>query len=186
MARIFTCLLALAVSATAVAQETPEIGQELKDLAFKTVKGVSGKLSDLRGKVVVLTFWSNACPSGKRVMGTNKDVSDWCSAKKRKKDVVFLGIASWGENLKDIKKYHSQKRLGYDIIFDGDHTWAKALAAEVVTTSAIIDKEGLLVYYGGLHGRDPNTGEFVNYLQIALEEVYAGDDVSIPTSRARG
>lgn len=182
-------LVALAV-AVARAGETPEIGKVVEDKTLTTIDGKTVKLSDYRndakgegGKIVVLTFWSFKCPTGKRLMGENQALADLC----KKKDAVFLAISSYGESQKKVEKYCGDNEITYAVVYDGDRSFAKAMDAQCVSTTAVIDADGKLAYYGCLASKpDPKTGESTPHARKAVEELAAGKKVSHPETDVFG
>lgn len=166
-----------------------QIGDVVKDMSYTTVDGKEGKLSDFRndkkgkgGKLVLITFWSYQCPSGRGAMSTNDKLAKFC----KDKDIVFLPVSSYGESKDQVKKYCSDNEISYTVAYDTNQEITKVLGAKVVTTSAILDKDGKLVYLGGLKGRDPKTNKRINYVTKALKELLASKEVSTPTTLARG
>ncbi len=176
--------LAFALAAgAAYAGDAPEIGKVIPDQSLKTIDGKTAKLADYRndekgegGKVVVITFWSYKCPSGKRMMQDNRELAEFCE----KKDVVFLGISSYGETKDQVKDYSKKKSLSYSIAYDDDQSIVKKLGANVVSTTAILDKDGKVVYYGSLVSRkdDKETGAKVPHVLNAMKQLVDGKEVS--------
>ena len=165
------------------ASDAPKIGDTVDDHALKTIDGKTVKLSDYRndkegkgGKFVVLTFWSYKCPTGKRMMEYNETVAEFC----RENDAVFLGISSYGETEDQVKDYSKKKNVSYSIAYDDDHSFVRKLGASVVSTTAILDKDGKVVYYGSLVSRkdDKETGEKVPHVLNAMKQLVAGKEVS--------
>ncbi|MCW5959840.1 MAG: TlpA family protein disulfide reductase [Pyrinomonadaceae bacterium] len=81
-----------------------------EDFAAVDIAGQTVKLSDLKGKVVVLTFWSTKCvichseiPKLNALAKANSD-----------KNVVFLGITMNGENL--LKPYLKENPFNFRIL----------------------------------------------------------------------
>ncbi|MCZ6601967.1 MAG: TlpA disulfide reductase family protein [Planctomycetota bacterium] len=173
----------LVVTGLAYASDAPKIGDTVDDHVLKTIEGKSVKLSDYRndkdgkgGKFVVLTFWSYKCPTGKRMMEYNEKVAEFC----RENDAVFLGISSYGESKDQVKEYSKKKNVSYSIAYDDDQSMVKKLGANVVSTTAILDKDGKVVYYGSLVSRkdDKETGAKVPHVLNAMKQLVAGKKVS--------
>ena len=184
-------VLFVAAVAAAHAGDAPEIGKVVQDQTLKTMDGKSAKLSDYRndkegkgGKVVVLTFWSYKCPTGNRMMELNKELSDYCE----KNDVVFLAVSSYGETKKEVKKYCRDEKVEYSVAYDDDFSVTKGLKADFVSTTAILDKDGKLAYYGALVSRkkDKKTGEKISHAMDAVKELVAGKEVSTPKTDTYG
>lgn len=174
----------------AQADDVPALGKVIPDQTLKTIDGKSVKLSDFRndedgkgGSFVIVTFWSYKCPTGKRMMGKIKELSDFCN----EKDVVFLGVSSYGETEKEVKEYCSDQNVDYSIAFDGNQAFARALGAKCVSTTAILDKDGKLVYYGSLVSRPSRKNpEMEPYAMAAAKQLVEGKEVSNPKTPVYG
>lgn len=100
-------ILVLASSFAALAQNIKPVAEDFEAV---DIAGESVKLSELKGKVVVLTFWSTKCvichseiPKLNALAKANSD-----------KNVVFLGITMNGENL--IKPYLKENPFNFRIL----------------------------------------------------------------------
>lgn len=106
---IFTILLA----ASAFAQQNLHVGQAAPDFQAQSIDGKPVSLSQLQGKVVVLTFWSTKCqichseiPKLNQVVNRYKD-----------KDVVFLALTM--ENEAKVNPYLQKNPFNYTILTNG-------------------------------------------------------------------
>lgn len=73
---------------------SPLVGTVAPDFALKTFDGEDLKLSDLKGKTVLLNFWASWCmPCRQEAEALEKS---W--QKYKGKDVVFIGVNVWDEN----------------------------------------------------------------------------------------
>lgn len=177
-------LVALAALAIGIARadDRPEIGAVVKDHTLKTIDGKTMRLSEFRndaegkgGKIVVVTFWSFKCPTGNRLMDKNKELADFCE----KNDAVFIGVSSYGESRKKIEEFCGENKVTYPVVYDAGKAFARAMGVEVVSTTAVLDKDGKLAYYGCLVSLpDQETGKVTPYAKNAVEELVAGKEVS--------
>lgn len=78
--------------------------------AVTSLEGKSINLDDLRGKVVVLTFWSTRCPICEKEIPKFNSIAD----KYAGKDVVFLGLSM--ENEMKIAEHLRKKPFKFTII----------------------------------------------------------------------
>ena len=109
--RIFTILfLALILSTSALAQQALKAGAAAPEFAGESLDGKRFNLSDLHGKVVVLTFWSTRCaicqseiPKLNRIVERYKD-----------KDVVFLALTM--ENQDKVEPFLRKNPFNFTIM----------------------------------------------------------------------
>lgn len=110
MRTISTIILALVLGVTAAAQQQLKVGNKAPDFNAESLDGQQVSLSQLHGKVVVLTFWSTRCeichneiPKLNRIRDRYKD-----------KEVVFLALTM--ENNGRIEPYLKKTPFNFDIL----------------------------------------------------------------------
>ena len=187
-------LFALVTMATAADDKKSsglKVGDVVADQSLSTTDGKTVKLSEFRsdeegkgGKIVLVTFWSYKCPSGKRMMETNKEIAEYC----KENDVVFLAVSAFGETMDQVKEYCKEKEVSYTVAHDTDQSVTKAFGVQLVTTTMILDKDGKLAYRGSLVSKkkDKKTGEKTPHARNALEELVAGKRVSTSETTTYG
>jgi len=103
------------------------------------IKGNKIKISDLKGKVVVINFWFIACkPCTMEIPELNHIVANYAG-----KDVVFLAVAL--DDAKDIKKFLKEKVFDYRICPDSDQ-FATDMKVTAFPTHFVIGKDGFLQF----------------------------------------
>lgn len=116
-----------------------EVGTEapLWSIELADGSGAQVKLQDLKGNVVVLSFWSTTCPPCMREL-KNLD-SLWPDY--RKKGVKFIGIAAGGEDNERVRAFNKKKRLGFPLGAD-DGTIAPKYQVNTLPALYVIDQYG--------------------------------------------
>lgn len=145
----------LAAKEAAKAPVGMQRGQRFPDLAFQSPSGRKGKLSDLRGKVVVLHFWGSWCPPCQREM---PDLNRLYGKFKDAKDVVFI-LMPVRESNEVARQWVKQKGWGLPVCFGGESTVQEGnfpLAdgttlsdrqlAKAFPSTYVLDKHGLVVF----------------------------------------
>jgi peroxiredoxin len=135
-------------------QTSFKVGDPAPDFDVRDLDGNALKLSDLRGKVVVLNFWFIACPPCRAEMpALNQLVQHF-----QGQEVVFIGLAADpAEELREFLKTHE---FLYQVVPDATPI-AELYVVRGAPTHIIIDQEGRFakIVYGA-----------IGDVQTALEE----------------
>jgi peroxiredoxin len=118
------------------------------DGVLTDMKGNKVKISDFKGKVVVINFWFIACkPCTMEMPELNHVVTEFNG-----KDVVFLGVAL--DEVKDLKKFLKEHAFDYRIFAAGDQ-FANEMGVMSFPTHFVIGRDGILKFKTS--GFSPNT-----------------------------
>nr|WP_276599129.1 redoxin family protein [Nannocystis sp. SCPEA4] len=170
------------------------IGKPAPDFTLATADGKTVKLSDLRGKTVVLEWFNPECPFVKAAhdAGPLKELAARTTA--ASPTVAWLAINSGAPgkqghgaevNLAAAKTWS----LAHPILLDETGAVGHAYGATNTPHMYIVDAEGALVYRGGLDNApmgEPDGGTRVALFEDALAAVLAGKPVTTADTRAWG
>ncbi len=122
-----------------------EINHPAPDFELPDLEGKLHRLSDYRGKIVIINFWSCECPHSER---TDKAIMamfvQW------RDDVVILPIASnRSENVEALKTAADARRLP-TVLIDAQCFVADLYEAQTTPHVYVIDREGILRYRGAV------------------------------------
>ncbi|MCX6623256.1 MAG: TlpA disulfide reductase family protein [Acidobacteria bacterium] len=113
-------------------------GKAAPDFSLRDVHGKTVKLSDYRGKVVVLNFWATWC-------GPCKVEIPWfMEFEQRYKDRGFavLGVAMDDEGWTVVKPYIEAERVNYRVVVGNDEVSTKYGGVDSLPTTMIVDRQG--------------------------------------------
>jgi thiol-disulfide isomerase/thioredoxin len=91
----------------------PQVAAKFFEAQFKDVNGKPVDLSTLRGKTVVVNFWSTWCPPCVEEM----PMFDEVQAAYKDKDVVFVGIAA--DQADNVKTFLKKTPVKYAVVVGG-------------------------------------------------------------------
>jgi peroxiredoxin len=117
------------------------------DFTLSTVSGGRVSLSDLRGFVVVVNFWSADCAWSRRadVLLVYRQLT-WDS-----KGVRIVGLACNANETEGQIRYEMENRhLRYPLAMDYGHRIADLYKAETTPHFFVLDRQGLVRYAGAL------------------------------------
>src|SRR5258707_5069569 len=134
---------------------------EALDVTIDTFDSKTFKLSDYRGKVVLINFWASWCGPCHAEM--NDLMKIWQTYKD--KDVVFIGLAV-DDDMVTAKGFVQEFNIQYPIAFDTNSMVAAAYKADVLPTTVLVDKQGQL----NLHVRG---GLDANAMPLFLDKLLA-------------
>ena len=98
-------------------------------------------LEQLKGKVVVVDFWSLGCPPCmKMVAELNTVAKDF-----ENRQVAVVGISAWGESKIDVFRLKQKRNLSYHLLV-GSSEVVTAYKVDALPTLYILDKEGKIAH----------------------------------------
>jgi thiol-disulfide isomerase/thioredoxin len=173
------------------------------DLGLTDLDGKEFSFGDVRGKTVVIHFWSITCPWEKvaepKLCKIAADYQD--------KDVVVVAInanageigaqpdaaafASEDESKKPygkIRKHVEKTSLNHRVLIDHSGDVARRFAAQSTPHCFVVDAKGKLVYSGALDNDGKGTlgDKAQHYVRDAVDAVQAGKDVATSTTKPYG
>jgi cytochrome c biogenesis protein CcmG/thiol:disulfide interchange protein DsbE len=132
------------------------------DFALKSIDGKTVKLSDYKGKIVIIDFWATWCPPCRR------GIPDLVAIQKEYKDnVVIIGISLDREKtIKDVPGFAKNYGINYPIVYGDDSVVISYGGIQSIPTSFVVDKKGNVVdMHVGLVSKDT----FVNKIKELLK-----------------
>ena len=132
-----------------------KIGQKAPDFTVEMLDGSRVRLSELRGEVVLLTFWDPECPACRNEMAAApSSIVD----RMRAASVNYLPI-SRGYDRKTIADFCTNNGYEFSVGLDPDKAIYSLYATKYVPRSFLIDKRGVIRYL------------YVEYKLDKLEEI---------------
>ena len=134
-----------------------KVGDIAPNFTIKYLDGTTSKLSDLRGKVVMLQFTASWCGVCRKEMPFIE--SDIWQKHKNNKNFVLLGI-DLKEDAETIKKFAQKTGVTYPIVLDenGEIFSLYTKKGAGVTRNILIDEKGKIVFLTRLY----DETEFAN------------------------
>lgn len=110
-----------------------------------TEDGKEKKLSDYKGKVILLNFWATWCPPCKKELPALSQIS----TELKDKDFKMIGV-SVDDNMEVLNTFLKSNNLSYTIVFEPNQLVTKYMNAtgqnqNVVPQTYLIDKNGKVV-----------------------------------------
>jgi peroxiredoxin len=146
----------------------PKVGQAAPDFALWSLDGQTVRLSDFRGRVVLINFWATWCGPCRGEMPEIEAVY----REFKDQDFMVLAINEENTSLDEARKlardFRDELDLTFPILLDGpDGQVFRQYRLYGLPSSFIVDKEGVIrtVRFGPLN-RD--------FLRAKLEEAYRG------------
>lgn len=193
---IKTLVLSLFLAVVAMpAFAAVEIGKPAPDFTGTDSNGKTQKLSDYKGKIVVLEWTNPLCP----FVVKHYDSGNMQNLQKEYtgKDVVWLSVNSsaagkeGNQSGEDANKYIAEKQAKATArILDSKGEIGKAYDAKTTPHMFVIDKDGNVAYEGAIDDNDSFKQETIatskNYVRAALDSVLAGKPVETAQTKPYG
>lgn len=186
---------AWALTAHTSADAAVSVGQPAPDFTLKDVSGKAVKLSDFKGRHVVLEWTNPGCPYVRKHYNSGNMPATQQDAQSR--GVVWLAInsterehpdylkpAALSDWLKERQSKHSA------ILMDEEGEVGRAYGARTTPHMYIVSPQGRLIYAGGIDSipssRTEDIAKATNYVKVALAEALAGKPITAAQTRPYG
>lgn len=187
--------IALAAGLVAVAQAAIAPGVTAPDFSLTAVDGASVKLSQYRGKYVVLEWFNSECPFVQKHYNSGNMQN--LQSTFIDKGIVWLAINSTNPKHSNYRDANRSRQIMSDwkaapssLLLDPGGKVGQAYGARTTPHMYIIDPAGKLVYMGGIDDKPSFSQRDIpgarNYVVAALDELLAGRTVSDSDTRPYG
>jgi peroxiredoxin len=197
--RTFSGALALSPLAAALMSPaygaTATVGQSAPDFSAVDTAGKTHKLSDFKGKLVVLEWTNPGCPfvmkhyGGGNMQGLQKEFTG--------KGVVWLSVNSTEEGSRDylapakLAGWMAEKRgAPTAMLMDASGQIGQLYGAKTTPHMYIVSAQGQLIYAGGIDSvpsaRADDIKTATNYVRQGLTEALGGKAISVASTRPYG
>jgi peroxiredoxin len=186
---------AVAATAATGSARPASVGQPAPDFSLPDLDGKLVRLSDFRGKTVVLEWFNPECPFVK-ASHTKGSLVD-AAARAAKDGVVWLAINSGapgkqGHGVEKNRAGKTQFGLTHPILLDESGEVGRLYGAARTPHLYVVSSEGKLMYRGAIdnspdgEGDSPTGGTLVRYVEQALASLAASKPIAVTETEAYG
>ncbi len=194
--RLFICTLAaLAMIMTVPAWAAPKIGEIAPDFTATDSAGKEQKLSNYKGKIVILEWTNPECPFVKKQYDSHN--MQKLQGELTATDIVWLSINSSAEGKQGYETAEAANDYMQRMesratarIADPKGEIGKLYDAKTTPHMFVIDADGKLVYEGAIDDDDStdpaNLPKATNYVRAAVNALMLGGTVEKPQTKPHG
>jgi len=132
MTKIIPWLLVLLCSTFVLAQS------EKKDLTLTDLSGRTFKVSDYKGRVVLVNFWATWCPP------CLTEIPELVKMQReyRKEGLQVIGITYPPEKFAEVRQFTARSKVNYPIVLGNESTKASYSSSDVLPLTVVVDRTG--------------------------------------------
>jgi hypothetical protein len=179
----------------ASADAAPEIGKTAPEFSAIDSNGKTVKLSDFRGKTVVLEWTNDGCPYVQKHYGSNNMQA--LQKEETAKGIVWLTIVSsapgeqgyvTGDEANKLTQMRGAQPTA--VLLDPEGKVGHLYDARTTPHMFVVNAEGTLVYMGGIDNKPTANAADIktakNYVRAALDSLDAGKPIEQAVTRPYG
>ena len=187
--------MAACLVAAAGARAEVVTGQPAPDFELRDTSGQGHKLSDFKGKFVVLEWVNHGCP----FVMKHYDSGNMPRLQKEftGRDVVWLSVCSSAEGKQGFHTADEWQQVNTDkgfagtaVLLDAEGRVGRLYGARTTPHMFIVNPEGTLIYQGAIDDTPSTDQDDIagarNYVRSALTEAMAGQPVTTPQTKPYG
>ena len=159
-----------------------QLNQPAPDFELTDLRGKFHRLSDYRGRIVIVNFWSAECPYSERTDHVMlNSLVEWGEG------VVLLSIAAnRNESVEMVKEVTETRNLPM-VLLDREHVVADLYEAATTPHVFVVDHQGILRYRGAVDNvrfRQPKPSRL--YLEEVVDALIGGREPALEETPAYG
>ncbi len=195
LVRLLPLSVSLSLSLVAGAALAVNAGSMAPEFSVADAHGKTVKLSDYKGKFVVLEWTNPECPFVRAQY--NADAMQALQKEAGAKDVVWLSVNSTNKSSSEYKTGAQMSEWMKDkgaaqkaVLIDATSDAGRAYDAKTTPHMFVIDPAGKIVYAGAIDdkrsARESDRKTANNYVRAALNEATAGKPVTVANTTPYG
>lgn len=193
LSRIFALLICTLTAGAAISAATP--GAAAPEFTLTDINGKAHKLSEFKGKYVVLEWFNSGCPFVQKHYESGN--MQGLQKKYTGQGVVWLAINSTNPKSSDYRDAQRSQTVWKEwngrasaLMLDEDGKVGQAFGAKATPQMYVIDPKGVVIYAGAIDDKATWRTEDVktakNFVATALDEAMNGKPVSTANTAPYG
>jgi cytochrome c biogenesis protein CcmG/thiol:disulfide interchange protein DsbE len=171
MLRFVDIALGIGLSCALLAGASPapvdNVRKTAPNFTLSDSKGASVRLSDYKGKVVLLDFWATWCHGCKTEIPWYMEFQN----KYKDKGLAVIGVSMDDDGWKSVKPFVEEQKMNYAVVI-GNQELAKLYAVDALPVTLLIDRNGkIAVSHAGMVEKDAFEKEIQALLQDSAKNI---------------
>jgi peroxiredoxin len=137
---VFVSLLAVSLAHGADAAPSPQSKMAAPDFTLQDLSGKTWRLSDQKGKVVLLDFTTTWCPWCVKDIPNLKKISEKFKNQKFEFAAIYIN-----ESQQKVASFIQKKDIRYRVLLDPNGAIARQYQVRGVPTKVVVDKDGTIL-----------------------------------------
>lgn len=145
----------------------------VRDFILTDAAGGQKKLSDFKGKVVILSFWASWCAPCLLELPTFAEIED--KFRDQGLRIVAVNMDEGDDGKTFAKDFWATRKFPFGSYFDTTKELAQQFEVDMLPSNFVIDREGRLVFssFGANDWSSPQMTEFIESLLLESNETPA-------------
>ena len=139
LSKIFILVLSLFMISACAKTNAVEIGKEALDFTLQDTEGKTVKLSDFKGKVIILDFFASWCPP------CRKGIPEFVELQKAYGEGGFTMVGVSLTDARDTKDFAEKSGINYPVLVDDEKASAVYGPIRSIPTTFVIDRDFKIV-----------------------------------------